>query len=181
MRRNAVIVLLSLVAIAFAAGPALATTVLYVPLERSVELSDVIVVGHVLSLEADYNAEGEIVTRVHVLVEEVLKGQATAGEVFTFDAWGGSLDGVKVETVGEARYRLGDKVLVQLESIAGEYHTLGLSFGKWDVFRGEGDEPILRRSLGDLNMVGVSEVPIEIISLRTMRQTVRQSWGGLDH
>lgn len=172
MMRRAIV--LTALAVALCASALSATTVLYVPIERSIELSDAVLVGHVLRMEAAYNAEGEIVTRVHLLVEESLKGEARPGEVFTFDAWGGSLDGVHVETVGEARYRLGMKVLVQLENIDGEYHTLGLSFGKWEVTKDARGTQWLSRSLSDLNVVGINEAPVERMPLRQMRDIVRE-------
>jgi hypothetical protein len=150
-----------------------ATSVMYVPLERSIEMSDMVLVGHVLRTEAEYNASGEIVTRVDLLVEESLKGFLAEGEVFSFHAWGGSVDGVNVETVGEARYKLGQKVMVQLESIDGEYHTLGLSFGKWDVVKDSRGVQWVARSLADLNVVGVNESPVERMPLRNMRDIVR--------
>jgi hypothetical protein len=125
-------------------------------------------------MEAAYNADGEIVTRIDLLVEESLKGNARSGDIVTFDAWGGSLDGVNVETVGEARYRLGQKVLVQLESINGEYHTLGLSFGKWDVGKDTKGQQWISRSLSDLNVVGITEAPVEKMPLRQMREAARE-------
>ena len=64
-------------------------------------------------------AEGEIVTEVSLLVEEPLKGWARPGEIFTFHAWGGSLDGTTVETVGEALGLGQDAVVRGLESLAG--------------------------------------------------------------
>ena len=167
-------IVLSALAVALCASALSATTVLYVPIERSIALSDAVLVGHVLRMEAAYNADGEIVTRIDLLVEESLKGDVRPGDVFTFDAWGGSLDGVNVETVGEARYRLGQKVLVQLENVNGEYHTLGLSFGKWDVGKDAKGMQWISRSLADLNVVGVTEVPVERMRLRQMREAVRE-------
>jgi hypothetical protein len=166
---------LTLLAAALAVAPAAATTVMYVPIERSIELSEMVVVGHVLRLETDYNQDGEIVTKVHLLVQEALKGSLRRGEVFVFDAWGGSLDGTTVETVGEASYRLGEKVLVQLESIDGEYHTLGLSFGKWNVVKGKDGVQSAVRSLSDLHLVGASETPVEKLPLRRLRALIKKS------
>ena len=169
------VVMFGLVALLLAGAAAQATTVLYVPLKKSIELSEYVLLGHVQRLEAAYNAEGEVVTRVHLLIEESLKGDARKGEVFVFHARGGSLDGVRVETVGEARYGLGDKVLVQLENIQGEYHTLGLSFGKWNVIREKNGSNSIMRSLFDLNMVGVTESPVTILPLRQMREITREA------
>lgn len=167
------ILCLTLLAAALCAPTLSATSVMYVPLDRSVDMSDVVLVGHVLHTEAGYNAAGEIVTRVDLLVEESLKGFIPEGEVFSFHAWGGSVDGVKVETVGEARYKLGQKVLVQLENIDGEFHTLGLSFGKWDVVKDHKGMQWVARSLSDLNVVGLNESPVERMPLRSMRDIVR--------
>lgn len=165
---------LTLLAAVLCAVPAAATSVLYVPFGKSVDLSELVVVGHVLRTEPAYNQDGEIVTKIHLLVEETLKGSLRKGAILTFHAWGGSLDGVTVETVGEASYRLGEKVLVQLESIEGEYHTLGLSFGKWNVVRGRDGVQQAVRSLADLNLVGVDEAPVEVLPLRKVRTLVQQ-------
>jgi hypothetical protein len=167
-------IILTALTVALCASALSATTVAYVPIDKSIDMSDAVLVGHVLRMEAAYNAEGEIVTRIDLLVEESLKGDVRRGDVFTFDAWGGSLDGVNVETVGEAQYRLGQKVLVQLESINGEYHTLGLSFGKWDVSKDAKGKQWVSRSLSDLNVVGVNEAPVEKMPLRQMRDAVRE-------
>jgi len=163
----------ALVVAALAAAPLAATTVLYTSVPRSVQLSDLVLLGHVLRLENGYNQDGEIVTKVHLLVEESLKGAVERGQVLVFDAWGGSMDGTHVETVGEAHYRLGEKVLVQLEDIDGEYHTLGLSFGKWNVMRNREGKSMLVRNLQDLHLVGASEEPLEVFPLARMRAVTR--------
>lgn len=167
--------MLGLLALLLAGAAAQATTVMYVPIKKSIQMSDYVLVGHVQRLEAGYNAEGEIVTRVHLLVEESLKGDLPRGEVFVFHARGGNLDGVRVEAVGEARYELGDKVLVQLENIDGEFHTLGLSFGKWNVVRENNGNSSVVRSLFDLHMVGVTEAPVTKLPLSQMREIAREA------
>lgn len=171
MRKSVVLALLCLV---LAAAVASATTVAYVPLRKAIRMSEAVVVGYVLSTESVYNQEGEIVTKVDVLVEEPFKGGFQAGEIVSFHAWGGSLDGVSVEAVGEARYQLGEKVLLQLEDIEGELHTLGLSFGKWNVVRDKAGVEWAVRNLSDLNMVGVDESPVVKMPLGQMREVSRQ-------
>jgi hypothetical protein len=169
------VVMFGLLALLLVGAAAQATTVLYVPIKKSIQMSDYVLVGHVLRLEADYNAEGEIVTKVHLRVAETLKGDLEPGEVFVFHARGGVLDGVRVETVGEARYELGDKVLVELENIQGEYHTLGLAFGKWNVVREQDGTSSVVRSLFDLHMVGVTEAPVTRLPLNRMREIAREA------
>jgi opacity protein-like surface antigen len=166
-------VLFSVLAAVLFSVAAAATTVVYVPMRKSIQMSDLVLVGHVLSLDAAYNKDGDIVTRVTLLVEEGLKGGAGPGEIVTFDAWGGSLDGVHIETVGEAKYKMGDKVLVQLEDVDGALHTLGLSFGKWDIVRDEKNETWAVRSLFDLNMVGLNEAPVTRVRVGTVRELAR--------
>lgn len=169
------VLMLGLSALLLAGAAAQATTVQYVPIKKSIQLSDYVLVGHVKQMEAAYNAEGEIVTRIHLLIEESFKGDAQPGEVFVFNARGGALDGVRVETVGEARYQLGDKVLVQLENIEGEYHTLGLSFGKWNIVREKNGSSSAIRSLFDLNLVGITEAPVTVLPLNRMREIAREA------
>lgn len=170
MKRAVLFLLLAAVLCSVAAS---ATTVVYVPLQKSIRLSEHVLIGHVMELTPAYDREGQVVTRVTLLVEESLKGSAEPGELFTFEAWGGSLDGVNVETVGEAKYRLGEKVMVELERVGDEYHTLGLSFGKWSVVRDDKDQPWAVRSLYDLNMVGVNEVPVTRVRLDDVRNLSR--------
>lgn len=167
-------IVLTALAVALCASAVSATTVQYVTIDKSIDLSEAVLVGHVLRTEAEYNRDGEIVTRIDLLVEETFKGHAKAGEIFSFYAFGGSLDGVNVETVGEARYKLGQKVMVQLENIDGEYHTLGLSFGKWDVGKDAKGRQWATRTLSDLHVVGINETPVEKIPLRQMREIVRE-------
>lgn len=167
-------IVLTALAVALCASAVSATTVQYVPIDKSIDLSEAVLVGHVLRTEAEYNRDGEIVTRIDLLVEETLKGSAKGGEVVSFYAFGGSLDGVNVETVGEARYKLGQKVMVQLENIDGELHTLGLSFGKWDVGKDAKGLQWVTRTLSDLNVVGINETPVEKMPLRRMREIVRE-------
>lgn len=174
-------VVLALSCLLLAAAVASATTIVYVPLKRSVQMSDLVLVGYVVGVQPEYGREGEIVTRVNLLVEERLKGAAEPGQIFSFHAFGGSLDGVNVETVGEARYRLGEKVLVQLEDVDGEYHTLGLAFGKWNVARDKAGSPWITRELADLEMVGVEEAPVEQVPLDRMRQAVRAAAGRFEN
>jgi len=172
MRKSFVLALLGVV---LAASVASATTVAYVPMKKAVQMSELVLIGYVVGMEPGYDREGQIVTRIDLLVESPLKGGAERGQVFSFHAWGGHLDGFNVETVGEAHYKLGQKVLVQLENIDGEYHTLGLAFGKWDVVRDSAGAPWITRDLEDLNMVGVTEAPVEQLPLNQMLRTVREA------
>ena len=155
------------------ATPLLATTVVSVPVGESVRLSGLIVKGEVLNLYAGLDAEGQIVTNVTVAVSETLKGDAPVGGTVTFQAWGGSLGGFNVETVGEAKYSVGEKVLVQLEDIDGTWHTLGLAFGKWNVQTDRDGEEILRRDLSELCLVLSDSAPVNEISMHEFKRLAK--------
>jgi hypothetical protein len=166
---------LSLTGLVLWAAVASATTIAYIPMKKAIQMSDMVLIGYVVGMKPGYDREGQVVTRIDLLVESSLKGRAEHGQVFSFNAWGGRLDGMNIEKPGEARYKLGQKVLVQLENIDGEYHTLGLAFGKWDVVRDSAGASWIIRNLGGLNLVGLTEVPVERLPLDHMRRTVREA------
>ncbi len=155
------------------ACPLLSTTVLYVPVGESIRLSGLIVKGEVVGVYPGFDSQDQIVTTVVLSVEESLKGPAAVGDTVTFQAWGGSFAGWNVETVGEASYAIGDRVLVQLEEIDGVWHTLGLAFGAWRVVRDPEGGEILRRDLSDLALVNADSAPVTEISLYEMKRISR--------
>jgi hypothetical protein len=155
--------------------PLMATTVVFVSNEESVRMSELILVGKVISVENTYDREGQIVRNITVAVKEVLKGKAQPGANFTFRAWGGVKDGVRDEALGEAKYKAGEKVLLQLENIDGAYHTLGLSFGKWNVAKDKTGRDMIRRDLSGLTGVKTQKAPVpSIMELRQMRELVQK-------
>ena len=155
------------------ATPLLATTVVYVPVGESIQLSGLVVKGTVTDQYVGLDAEGQIVTTVVLAVDDAIKGGAAVGDSVTFQAWGGSLGGINVETVGEAAYRVGEKVLVQLEDIDGVWHTLGLAFGKWNVFTDSDGEEILRRDLSELCLARAVTDPVTELSLRELKRLAK--------
>jgi len=77
--------------------------------------------------------------------------------------------------LGEAKYKVGEKVLLHLENLDGTYHTLGLSFGKWNVERDRTGKEILRRDLSSLMGVKTEKAPVPtVMDLQQMRETVRK-------
>ena len=149
----------ALVLAVLAAAPLAATTVLYTSVSRSVQLSDLILLGHVLRLENGYNQDGEIVTKVHLLVEESLKGAALRGQVFVFDAWGGSMDGTYVETVYEPVSAAQD----DLGRVWLEVHP--------DVYRGRRADPARIRA--KLVAAGLGDV----VDWERVDEVVKRQWG----
>lgn len=160
---------------AFAALPLMATTVAFVSNEDSVRMSEVILIGRVVNVENTYDREGQIVRNITVAVREVLKGKAQPGATFIFRAWGGVKDGVRDEALGEAKYKAGERVLLQLENIDGAYHTLGLSFGKWNLEKDKAGREMIRRDLSGLMGVKTEKAPVPVVmELRQMRELVKK-------
>ncbi len=149
------------------------TTIIYVPLQESFQLSEFILKGEVLETYPFFDFEGQLNTKVVLLVEESLKGDIPIGSKFEFEVWGGKFGKYNVETVGEAQYEVGEKILVQLESINGAYHTLGLSFGKWNVKKDLDGFEYLERDLSDLGMVNVLEKPITKIKYEDFKKFLK--------
>ena len=155
--------------------PLMATTILFVSNEESVRMSELILIGRVVNVENTYDREGQIVRNITLSVKEVLKGKVQPGANFTFRAWGGVKDGVRDEALGEAKYKVGEKVLLQLENVEGAYHTLGLSFGKWNVEKEKAGREMIRRDLSGLTGVKAEKAPVPmILELKQMRELVQK-------
>lgn len=151
-------------------GPLAATMVRAVSLEEAVDLSEAIVTGTVVK-QRTYRAAGGLLTAVTVRVDEGLKGRYRAGDRIEVTAWGGELGGRRQVALGEAEYRKGERVLLQLERIDGRWHTLGLAVGKWNVVRGPAGIEHLVRSLAGLGVAGdleMTEGPLPLDAFRDL-------------
>ncbi len=148
--------------------PAPATMVKSASLDESIDASLAIVAGSVVSERSARLGDGTVVTVIGVRVEESLKGPFAAGRVLDVTAWGGERGGRRVVALGEAVYRKGERVLLQLERIDGRLHTLGLAMGKWSLVRGEDRDDHLVRSLAGLAVAGpaMTEGPLALDDFR---------------
>ena len=177
MTRMLVRVLLALVAalaLGLTARDAAATVVKGVTLEHSIRASHAILVGQVVGSRAYAAQDGRILTGFRVRVEESLKGPFRAGETAEITTTGGDLDGRRLRVPGEASYRRGERVLVQLERIDGRWHTLGLASGKWSVTRdARGDH--LTRDLSQLAVAGPARLSAGPVPLGEFRRLVRET------
>ena len=92
------------------------------------------------------------VTRFHVDVRETLKGPA-ASEVEVF-AWGGAVDGIGQQVVGQAAPAVGDEAVFFLEPapLAGHWHVVGLAQGFWPLTRDAEGVPQVSRSASRLSL-----------------------------
>lgn len=160
------------------AGPSpRAALVRAITLEQSVDLSDAIVVGEVVGRHA-VRAEGAILTLVRIRVIETLKGDLPVGRVAVIAAYGGEVDGARMVTPGEAEFGDGEVVLLQLETIAGRWHSLGMALGKWRVTRDRSGEAVIERDLSGLDFAGDEEVARGPLTLERFRDLVLRRSGG---
>jgi hypothetical protein len=160
---------LAVVALLLTAVPAAASMVRRATLEESVRMSDAIVLGRVLGQRTVRLDDGTVATAVRVQVEEGLKGRIGAGSVIEVTAWGGETPEGRFVAVGEATYRRGERVLLQLEVIDGRLHTLGLAARTWTVPQDAAGERHLTRDLSGLGLVGDAEMtegPLPLTELR---------------
>lgn len=148
-----------------------ATTIRGVTLEESIDLSGAIVAGTVVGQRAVRDGDGGILTLVTLRVEESLKGPYAAGGRLEIAAWGGEIGAARQVALGEARYARGERVLLQLETIDGRLHTLGLALGKWSLARDARGGDHLTRSLAGLAVAGearMTEGPLDLESFRAL-------------
>ena len=155
-------------------GPALATMVRSASVEEMIDASHAIIVGRVVGQRAFRLDDGSILTGVAIRVEESLKGDLRVGERIEISAYGGELEGQRAVTLGEATYKKGERVLLQLEEIDGRLHTIGLSMGKWNVVEDERGRRHITRNLSGLGLVGGVKMTEGPIMLEDFRRLVEE-------
>jgi len=109
-----------------------ATTVSHLDVTALARDAELIVAGRVEAV-APYRERGRIYTRVHLRVGVTLKASrpAPVGEVVDFSVHGGELDGIGQFVAGQARFEVGEQVLVFLTDLGRRPTLLGLAQGKW--------------------------------------------------
>lgn len=107
--------------------------------QRSVEdmsaRSDTVVRGTIIARES-LRYKGQIVTRLHLAVEEHIAGESVPERL---NIWlpGGDLDGLRAHVSGVAYYSEGDEIIAFLEhGPEGSWRALALS---WSTYHCEGD------------------------------------------
>jgi hypothetical protein len=156
-----------------AAPDAHATVVKAVSLEDSIRGSEAILVGRVMATRTFEDNDGRVMTGVTLRVEEALKGAFRGSDSVEVAALGGSLGGRRMAAIGEATYRVGERVLVQLETIDGRWRTIGLALGKWTLARDERGADQLRRDLSGLAFAGRAQVTSGPVRLDDFRRAVQ--------
>lgn len=151
--------LLPLIALSLSAGVALATVVEPLTLEAMIGRSSLIARARVLGLEV-MDLDGRYVTRVTLSVTDPVKGSAQAGARVEVDVLGGTLGPLTQRVAGEARFSVGEDVVVCLEAVGGRFVVLGMSLGKFTVTPTPGGL-LLRRDITGLEvaLVGGPSTP----------------------
>ncbi len=169
MRRRSWCLLLAPVLL-LSAWPLSATMVRSAGLEETIDASLAIVSGRVLGQRPFRLADGTLMTAVSIRIEESLKGPFRSGERIEISAWGGKLGGERRVALGEAVYRRGERVLLQLEEIDGRLQTIGLAMGKWNRVAAPDGRERLVRDLSDLGVAGprMSEGPLPLERFRRL-------------
>jgi hypothetical protein len=161
--------LFGLAALAFAAAPASASTVIGMSIEDQARLSRHVVLGTIVSQVGIDDPEMGIETEVTIEVKHDFKRVARAGEKIVFNIRSGQV-GEEVSTaVGEAVFQTGRPALVFIEEIDGKLYNLGLSSGVFDVHESKKGGVTFTRALQDgLDVFG--DVPFELgpISMQGM-------------
>lgn len=129
-----------------------ATIVLYLTLEELVQRADLIVIGRCEEKRSDWGVGGEkIYTYVKLAPEQCLKGNPCPS-VVEIRQLGGSVGDIALSVPGTPRFHKNERVILFLSrSTAFFYQVIGLSQGKFSIFRKEGNSILFAKR--DLNSV----------------------------
>lgn len=138
----------------FMATQARATVVENMDLARMIELSDTVVRGHVVSIQArKLKATGLIVQDVTLAVNETIIG-AQAGAHLTFFVPGGELDGRTNIVPGVSHFAVGEEVVMFLSRWQDRWVQIAVGVGKLRVERRPGQEPSIVDELSGVATYG---------------------------
>lgn len=151
---NAILSRLALLAgaVLLAATPLSASVARVVPFEEKVGTADAIVVGKVVSSTSRWDSSGRwIVTDSVLEVEKALKGTPTSR--LSVVTPGGTVNGVRQETIGVPAFRLGDEHVVFVRESAVGSTVAFLDQGVYDVERDSLGRATVRRAPSRLILV----------------------------
>jgi hypothetical protein len=115
------------------------------------EESALVIVGTVNDMESSIE-ETDIFTYITISVERIIKGNA--GSEVVIKERGGTVGELHAVTIGAATFEKGERVLVFLRDVHGDYRVLGLAQGKFTIVKDEkSGEDVLRRDLSALHFV----------------------------
>ncbi|MDP9190149.1 MAG: M57 family metalloprotease [Acidobacteriota bacterium] len=124
-----------------------------VPEDREmIQQSDDIVLATGVTSLVERNAAGAIVTRYTLRIDEVLKGQRSAGGHLVLTERGGELEGRVTYIPGTPRYQPGQRYLVFTEANReGEPVTFGMGLGQFFLLERRGQTLSLRGEIEGFN------------------------------
>lgn len=126
-------VVLALVAVP---KPADASVMLALDFPALVAQADHVVVGDVESSTSRWDGAGKIVTDVSIRVDETMMGNRASGETLVVTHLGGAVGGVGLHIEGEARFAVGERVLVFGANVRGSntlVRVVGMSQGAFEI------------------------------------------------
>lgn len=162
---------LLLIASLIVATSVAATTVVKLDFDKLVSASDVIVVGHVKSVDGVLQ-NGRVFTHIDVSIEETLKGDVT-GELKIVHI-GGRTEKLITRVHGMPDFRKGETALLFLEQPKGVNHYVvtGLAQGKMDLVKAEDGTLTLKPNTKQLHTVDL-ELPRGDIDASRPDPTIR--------
>jgi Ig-like domain CHU_C associated len=138
-----------MVVLCLAAGSVSAATFERVTDAMLVERSENVVVGHVLDSASRQREDGSIVTEYHLRVEDVLKGNLSAGTITITEFGGEAPSGLIFVLPGSARYAPDSRVVAFLNGHKdGTYFTSHMALGKFRFEKRGGIEALVRDEEG---------------------------------
>ena len=155
MTMNARFILAGLLAALFAL-PAAATTVVPLTTKDLAKKADIICTGTCVRsksyLDVSPSDGVRINTNYLINVEETVKGEEQHVVVIT--EWGGQIGQTLQWIAGSPHYETGEKVLVFLKKTENETVTIGMSQGKYEIFKEVGTgKDMVRRDLSGLEFI----------------------------
>lgn len=166
-----------------AALPAQGTVITYLNTKELTQRAVVVIRGTVVAQEV-VQVDGHLWTDSHVRVDASLKGVLSRGKVVVVRQPGGETATRGERVAGAAPFRLTEQVLVFARKVKQVYMPLGMSIGKYSIYRdGQGVERVQRDlsgvALGGFDPQGRFAVrhsvkpPVQDVPLTRLLQAVR--------
>ncbi len=129
-------------------APLYAVTYVVPPDAQLIQTSDDIVVATGVTSLVERDERGGIVTRYTLRIEDVLKGERTAGDYLVVTERGGLLGGAIKYIPGTPEYQSGEQYIVFTEmNVEGELRTNGMGLGQFYLVKNGGRTLALRGEL----------------------------------
>jgi hypothetical protein len=173
--RSVRVAILMIAVLALGVQRANATLQVLEPTESIAARADVIAIGGVRTVEAEWDG-GRIVSRVVVDVHGVVKGESR--DAMVLYAPGGSVGGIGMHVSGSPSFHAGDESVLFLRAFSDRargvhFRVVGGTQGKVDVERGEDGTKMvrwLRPDLGRVDAVPLGEFTARVAAMATERR-----------